>query len=236
VKPTDYFYLSGPMRGIEDFNYPAFQEAAKILRGAGYNIVNPAENHDGRKDLPRHEYFRQDIPQVVRSAGVILLPGWEDSQGAQLEVAVARACGLSVQEYYNRNGWPQLTMITAPVDHEDGGWTPPIPMAIHISEVMEQATPELYPSGTNPANDAINLVHGDRQEAYGHPYDDFSKTAAMWTAITGAEITPEMVAMMMVCVKISRHLNRPKRDNIVDGIGYWLTLDMVEEERQRRSA
>jgi len=34
--------------------------------------------------------------------------------------------------------------------------------------------------------------------------------------------------------KISREVNRPKRDNIVDGAGYFETLDMVKNERFRR--
>lgn len=33
----------------------------------------------------------------------------------------------------------------------------------------------------------------------------------------------------MVGVKMSREVNRPKRDNRVDGIGYWLTDDLIEQ-------
>lgn len=84
--------------------------------------------------------------------------------------------------------------------------------------------------------EAERLVGGDRQEAYGHPFEDFSKTAGLWSVILDTEVTPEKVALCMVAVKISRELNRPKRDNRVDGIGYFGTLDMVVEERARREA
>ena len=40
----------------------------------------------------------------------------------------------------------------------------------------------------------------------------------------------------MVGLKISREVNRPKRDNIVDGAGYFETLEMVKEERSRRES
>jgi hypothetical protein len=39
----------------------------------------------------------------------------------------------------------------------------------------------------------------------------------------------------MVGVKISRQTNAAKLDNIVDGIGYFLTLAMVQEERLERN-
>jgi len=83
--------------------------------------------------------------------------------------------------------------------------------------------------------EAYNLTRGDRGSDYGHPLDDFAKTAMMWSAITGATVTEEMVAMMMTCLKISRELNRHKRDNLVDACGYMSTIEMINEERKRRA-
>lgn len=82
--------------------------------------------------------------------------------------------------------------------------------------------------------EAQRLVHGDRGANYGHPYDDFSRTAAIWSAILGVQVTPEEVALCMVGLKISREVNKPKRDNVVDGAGYFETLDMVKQERAKR--
>ena len=82
--------------------------------------------------------------------------------------------------------------------------------------------------------EAQRLVHGDRGEAYGHPLDDFSRTAEIWSAILGIPVSAEQVSLCMVGLKISREVNKPKRDNRTDGAGYFETLDMVREERARR--
>ena len=82
--------------------------------------------------------------------------------------------------------------------------------------------------------EAKRIVHGERGENYGHPFEDFSRTAQIWSAILGTQIEPEQVALCMIGLKISREINRPKRDNIVDGAGYFETLDMVKKERSRR--
>ena len=84
--------------------------------------------------------------------------------------------------------------------------------------------------------EAQRIVYGDRGENYGHPFEDFSRTAKIWSAILEIEVTPEQVALCMVGLKISREVNRPKRDNIVDGAGYFETLEMVKEERSRRKS
>jgi hypothetical protein len=84
------------------------------------------------------------------------------------------------------------------------------------------------------ASIAVDLVDGDRNEAYGHPLDDFSRTAQIWSAILGHDVTPEQVALCMVGLKLSREVHAPKPDNTIDAIGYLLTLQMVKEERVRR--
>lgn len=83
--------------------------------------------------------------------------------------------------------------------------------------------------------EAQRLVHGDRGAAYGHPLDDFSRTATIWSAILGAPVTAEQVGLCMIGVKISRQCNSPKRDNMTDAAGYAATVQMVVEERDRRA-
>ena len=86
----------------------------------------------------------------------------------------------------------------------------------------------------NILEEANELVNGARQASYGHPLDDFTRTAKMWSAILGCEVTAEQVGLCMCAVKISRQCNKPKRDNLVDLAGYALTVEMVLTEKYKR--
>ena len=83
---------------------------------------------------------------------------------------------------------------------------------------------------------AAELVSGERQEAYGHPLDNFTRASKIWSVILGCEVSAEQVALCMVGMKIAREVNQSKPDTVVDGIGYFLTLNMIQEERLRRAS
>lgn len=80
------------------------------------------------------------------------------------------------------------------------------------------------------AIEAVNLVFGDRRKDYGHPYYDYKRTADMFNALFGYNITPYEAATMMKFVKLSREHNRHKDDNIVDEIGYAIVAELVREK------
>lgn len=88
------YYLSGPMTGLPNYNYPTFNSAAEIVRSHGYIVFNPAECFEGAQDLPKEVYMHEDLRAVIDSEAVILLPDWDKSSGSIVEVEVARACGL----------------------------------------------------------------------------------------------------------------------------------------------
>lgn len=87
----------------------------------------------------------------------------------------------------------------------------------------------------NVLEEALDVVQNSRQESYGHPIDDFSRTAKMWSAILGVEVRPEQIPLCMIAVKISRECHQPKWDNLVDIAGYALTLEMVINELEARA-
>ena len=76
--------------------------------------------------------------------------------------------------------------------------------------------------------------HGARRKAYGHPLDDYSRSVGAFNKLTGRDLTPEEGIIFMICVKLSRECNSPKRDNRLDGCGYFGCLDEVHLEKERR--
>lgn len=90
-------YISGPMTGLPDFNYPAFNAAAARLRHLGYDVVNPVDiGRELGDGLLWSQYMRPCIAAVLQCDALVLLPGWAESRGAKLERDVALAIGLRV--------------------------------------------------------------------------------------------------------------------------------------------
>ncbi len=99
-------YIAGPMSGLPDFNYPAFNAAAERLRAAGFDVLNPAEN-----PVPPCgtwlAYMRMALAQLVTCDTVVLLNGWERSKGAKIERQLAHDLGLNIVMYRGLlNGMP----------------------------------------------------------------------------------------------------------------------------------
>ena len=88
-------YLSGPMSGIPDNNFPAFNEAAAALRALGFTIVNPAEICVANPDS-WHACLRADIKELCDCNFIVLMPGWQGSTGAHLELHLAHRLGLDI--------------------------------------------------------------------------------------------------------------------------------------------
>ena len=101
-------YISGPVTGIEDGNLSAFESVQKELEAAGYltdkpyDLVDREDSHETAMLLCVNELtgriqkpgIRHPVP---RYDGMALLEGWEQSEGAKLEKAVAEACGIPVK-------------------------------------------------------------------------------------------------------------------------------------------
>jgi len=234
-------YLSGPMTGLPDYNYPLFHRVAKSLRERGWTVLNPAENFDGRTDLPRSEYIRADIQALIDREvyAIAQLPGWEQSDGARLEYVLARELGLTVYhviptgnigEYdLSEPKHPPASMVLI---HDKQPRLLVMPAGLHYSPTQgpDPAKPETI------LEEAARLTSRDRQGDYGHPRDDFARTADIWNGILraklrdGQRIEATDVPLLMIGVKLAREAHRHKRDNPVDIAGYANTIMLVHEK------
>lgn len=94
--PQFKWYLAGPMSGIPECNYPAFDKTCKILRELGYNISSPHENFPVKDDSRWLECLRHDLRTVTECQGIILMEGWTKSRGARLELHIALSLEMPV--------------------------------------------------------------------------------------------------------------------------------------------
>lgn len=89
-------YISGPMTGYANLNRLAFENAGIILAARGHVPVSPADIVPSVDAPEWSDYLRADLAVLVACDGIAVLPGWEASRGAQLEVHVAHALGMNV--------------------------------------------------------------------------------------------------------------------------------------------
>lgn len=99
-KTTTVVYLSGPMSGLPEHNFPAFNAAAHALRQIGYSVVNPAEFKTDTTAMTEAQawraYMQVDIKALVDCDGIVMLPAWPESRGATLERSIAQGLGMRV--------------------------------------------------------------------------------------------------------------------------------------------
>lgn len=100
-------YIAGPMRGYPRFNVDAFDQAAARWSASGWYVVNPAEmdrrtgvDHDADPaTVNLRACMRRDLLAILdRCSAIALLPGWEQSNGVRVELALARFLGLDVYD------------------------------------------------------------------------------------------------------------------------------------------
>ena len=91
-------YLSGPMTGLPNHNYPLFNSVTATLRKAGHYVFNPAETDF--ETLGVKASFTLYSKFICEEADtIVLLPDHEQSIGARAELALSVAVGLTVTEW-----------------------------------------------------------------------------------------------------------------------------------------
>lgn len=91
---TRIIYISGPITGMIDDNRPAFAAVSATLRSKGWEVVNPHELFNAEVEESWEGYMRKDLAALLTCTHIVMLPGWEQSRGAQLEKLVADAVGI----------------------------------------------------------------------------------------------------------------------------------------------
>lgn len=109
-------YLAGPMTSIPHFNFPAFHAAEAALRAKGHHVLSPARFTEGDHGAdfssryptgdhaaaardgfnPRLAWTWNMLAICQDADAVARLPGWEESKGTAVEIALARLLGLPV--------------------------------------------------------------------------------------------------------------------------------------------
>lgn len=203
-------YIAGPMTGYPLHNFPAFDAAAAALRAAGFEVSSPADNDR--------------------------ILGYDGVTEPAPEGLIKKVWALNF-----------MSVVEAEVIVVLDGWrsSPGATLEVEMAQLMRKPV-VTYPSmelvqPESAVEEAQRLVHGNRGASYGHPYDDFSRTGQMWGAVLRgwadsgkSDVPPELVGLCMACVKISREVNKPSRDNRVDLAGYAETVEMVMNERKAR--
>jgi len=96
-------YVSGPMTGYKNLNFDAFNDAEAKLRALGWDVVNPVTiNPDPSSDWL--DCIAADLLAMRGCTAIVLLPGHEESYGANIEKLAARRMGMA---FHNIEDLPQ---------------------------------------------------------------------------------------------------------------------------------
>lgn len=200
-------YVSGPMTGYPNYNHEAFKAASLTLRSWGFTVVSPAELDEqfGTIPEPSEPFGAEYISYLTRDIQHVV-----DVDAVVVLPGWEKSRGAKFEAYVAAG-------LDKPVFRYATGSRVP------LYEVQEPITDETI------LEEASRLVDGPRGQNYGHPAEDFGRTAQIVSAILGVEVSAHQIPLLMMAVKLSRHTNKPKRDNMVDIAGYARTAEMVAE-------
>lgn len=103
------YYISGPIAFIPNKNKEAFDKASKELSALDIPYVNPLDLDevdplpfsDNNTDEKYLNLLKRDITYLMTCDGVVVLPGWEGSRGASLEVLIALKLDMPIFKLTN---------------------------------------------------------------------------------------------------------------------------------------
>jgi hypothetical protein len=90
-------YLIGPMTGLPELNVSMFMAVAAKLRLAGFEVISPAEPSLEETDWAIA--MKRNIRWLLDCEGVVVLPGWESSKGAKIELMIATNMNMIIHHW-----------------------------------------------------------------------------------------------------------------------------------------
>lgn len=214
-------YISGPMTGLPEYNFPAFYEAENRIRSKypTTEIVNPAKHFGRKTDLPWHIYIGWDIGKLLDCTHMEVLGGWAKSKGVTYEILTALAMGISVD-------------FSEKFTEEEAD------KYVDLHEIHDEAYELVYGDRGrdygHPYDDYLRTVQIQTAISMGSDVffetlskevlenfeEGFAETAVRITAKKTDPAAVKMALQFMMAVKISRQINRNKHDNLLDFCGY----------------
>ena len=94
-------YLSGRVSGDAKCR-ETFAKAEKELSDMGYEVLNPTSGAEGLTDA---QAMRRAVYMLLKADAMVMLPHWEQSDGALIERHLARRIGLPI---WNHGTLPPL--------------------------------------------------------------------------------------------------------------------------------
>ena len=197
-----------------------------------YNYIYLSGPMTGYKDF-NHPHFNE-IANDLRSYGYNILNPAENDGGDTSKS----------WDYYLKMDIRQLTECDAIAVLKGWEKSKGAKLEVHVArtlgyDVLDAYTMNALDIKETGLQEAQRLVYGDRNDAYGHPYHDFKRTVGMINSLLAhklkEELDPSDWALCMICAKMSREVNKPKRDNKVDICGYAETKMMVDQYMEEKT-
>lgn len=223
----DYIYISGPMRGHDDLNFPAFFEAEELAREyfPDADFLNPAREDMLRFNLlasPRdaglwlntegnftHDdlraALRDDLSYIAdKSTAVIALPGWEDSRGAQAEVATADALGIPVYYFEPGIGFRLVTpperKVTVPRENVEANR--PATIDVLKAAMLQTNRTRLQEMDSSRLMEVEPGLVSTEYRADGTKTETFSSGEVRTTSVTGGQKGTKLAAFDQVSPEV----------------------------------